>query len=67
MKVKELIAELQKCQNQNAEITILANCINPDMEEYDEELTYIECWGIDSNSDYLTILATIQPNQIDKH
>jgi hypothetical protein len=37
------------------------------MEEYDEELTYIECWGIDSNSDYLTILATIQPNQIDKH
>jgi hypothetical protein len=68
MKVKELIAELQKYQNQDAEVTILANCINPEMEEYDEELTHIECWGFDSDSDsdYVTILATIQDNQIDK-
>jgi len=68
MKVKELIVELQKYQNQDAEVTILANCINPDLEEYDEELTRIECWGndSDSDSDYITILATIQPSQIDK-
>ena len=68
MKVRELIAELQQYKNQEAEVTILANCINPDMEEYDEELTYIECWGTDSDNDgsYITILATIQPDQVDK-
>lgn len=68
MKVRELIAELQKYQNQDAEVTILANCINPDMEEYDKELTYIECWGLDSDSDsdYITILAAIPLDQVDE-
>mgnify|MGYP003333117262 CR=1 FL=1 len=63
MKVRELIAELQQYKNQEAEVTILANCINPDMEEYDEELTYIECWGTDSEDRKSTRLNSSHSQQ----
>lgn len=43
MKVKELIAELQKYPNQEAELNIIANIIDADEEAFGIEKCHIEC------------------------
>jgi hypothetical protein len=65
MTIKELIEELQKHPNQDAKITVRANPINAECEEYDEELRHIEIWGIDTKAEEIEIFATIENWQID--
>ena len=43
MKVKELIAELQKYPNQEAELNIISNLIDADNDAFDVEKCHIEC------------------------
>lgn len=43
MKVKELIAELQKYPNQEAELNIISNLIDVDNDAFDVEKCHIEC------------------------
>ena len=65
MTIKELIEELQNHPNQDAKVTVRANPINAEYEEYDEELRHIEIWGIDSQAEEIEIFATIENWQID--
>ena len=43
MKVKELIEELQKYPNQEAELNIISNLIDVDNDAFDVEKCHIEC------------------------
>lgn len=43
MKVKELIAELQKYPNQEAELNIISNLIDAENDAFDVEKCHIEC------------------------
>jgi hypothetical protein len=44
MKVKELIAELLKVENQEAEVTLLGNVGHPEDEETDVRFQNLEVW-----------------------
>lgn len=45
MKVKDLIAELEKVDNLDAEITLLGNTGNPEDEETDMYFNVVEVWN----------------------
>lgn len=45
MKVKELIAELLKVENQEAEVTLLGNVGHPEDEETDVRFQHLEVWN----------------------
>lgn len=63
MKVKDLILELQKIQNQDAEINILGNVGYPDDEETDLYFDYIELWEDGDSS--ITLFVGLTDNTID--
>ena len=61
MKIYELIDQLKKHPNQNADIEVIANIKNADDEDEDIILNNIEVWDIDSFvSNYVTIFASLK-------
>jgi hypothetical protein len=59
MTIKELIAELQKHPNPDADIIVTVNLINADDEEHDIECRHLEIWGEGAfENDYLDLFIT---------
>lgn len=58
MKVKELIEELQKL-NQEAEIGVIGNITNPDDNEQDIDCDIFEIWG-EPDSESITLFFGLQ-------
>lgn len=63
MKVKELIEELQKL-NQEAEISVVGNITNPEDDEQDIDCDVFEIWG-EADADYVTLFFGLY-NETDK-
>lgn len=56
MTVKELIKELEKYENQDAELNIISNLTNVDDEEYDINDCTIELWQQDMYNDIYDVM-----------
>lgn len=56
MTVKELIKELEKYENQDAELNIISNLTNVDDEEYDINDCTIELWQQDMYNDVYDVM-----------
>lgn len=56
MTVKELIKELEKYENQDAELNIISNLTNIDDEEYDINDCTIELWQQDMYNDVYDVM-----------
>lgn len=63
MKVKELIEQLQKL-NQEAEISVIGNITNPEDDEQDIDCDVFEIWG-EPDYDYVTLFFGLY-NETDK-
>ena len=57
MPVKELIKELEKYENQDAELNIISNLTNIDDEEYDINDCTIELWEQDMYNDIYDVMV----------
>lgn len=57
MTVKELIKELEKYENQDAELNIISNLTNIDDEEYDINDCTIELWEQDMYNDIYDVMV----------
>lgn len=59
MTIKELIEELSKHPNQNAQVKVIANTsIGGEVEELDYKCSEVEVWDIDNYcEDYLTLFT----------
>ena len=64
MKVKDLIAQLQGIQNQDAEITLLGNASNPDDEETDIRFDMLELW--EDGEESITLFVGLSHETLDK-
>jgi len=59
MTIKELIEELSKHPNQNAQVKVIANTsINGKVEELDYKCNEVEVWDIDNfNENHITLFT----------
>ena len=63
MTIKELIEELSKHQNQNAQVKVIANTsIGGEVEELDYKCNEVEVWDIGNFSENYIILFTYPLN-----
>lgn len=64
MKVKELIAELLKVENQEAEVTLLGNVGHPEDEETDVRFQNLEVWH--DGEDSITLFVCFDEETLDE-
>lgn len=60
MKVKDLIKQLEKIENQNAEINLLGNVGHPEDEDTDIYFDILEVWGDGEES--ITLFVGLTPD-----
>lgn len=63
MKVKDLIEQLSKIENQDAEITLLGNVGNPDDEETDIYFDKLELW--EDGEESITLFVALSYETLD--
>ncbi len=64
MKVKDLIKQLQEIKNQDAEISLLGNAVNPDDEETDIHFDMLELW--EDGDATITLFVGLSHETLDK-
>ena len=64
MKVKDLIERLQEIKNQDAEISLLGNAVNPDDEETDIRFDMLELW--EDGDESITLFVGLSHETLEK-
>jgi hypothetical protein len=59
MKVKDLIKQLEKIENQDAEINLLGNIGHPEDEDTDMYFNFLELW--DDGEESITLFVGLTP------